>query len=65
LPDDVLARIYVTSFERFAGSAPKPLDANLAADECDRIAAEVAVITDRRAEDTDAAHAAKRLAAFE
>lgn len=61
LPDEVLARIYVTNFERFAGPTPGPFDADLAADECDRVAAEVAIITDRSALETEQAQSATML----
>ncbi len=61
LPDDVLGKIYVTNFERFAGSVPKSLDRQLAAEECRRIASEVEILTGQTASDTSAAKAAERL----
>jgi predicted TIM-barrel fold metal-dependent hydrolase len=39
LPDATLEKIYRTNFERIAGAMPRPFDAELAAEECRRIAA--------------------------
>jgi len=61
LPESVLQKMCAGNFERLAGTTPKPLDSNLAAEECERIASEVEIITGRKAEDTEAAHAAMRL----
>ncbi|NCP32813.1 MAG: amidohydrolase family protein [Armatimonadetes bacterium] len=61
LPADVLARIYRGNFERLAGSRPILLDRSLAAEECDRIAAEIDALAGRRLEDNHARAAALRL----
>ena len=61
LPDDVLEKIYRTNFERFAGGTPRPLNRQLAMEECERISGEVAVLTGQNASDTPAEGAANRL----
>ena len=61
LPNDVLAKIYGGNFERMVGARPKALNAQLAAEECLRIAAEVEILTGRKASETAAALAAAKL----
>lgn len=61
LPESVLAKIYRGNFERFAGTQPRALNTDLAAEECTRIADEVEVLTGQTAKDTAAAMAAARL----
>ncbi len=65
LPEDVLARIYHGNFQRLAGARPKPLDQELAAQECDRLAEEVAVLAGVPATGTEAAKAAACLRAVD
>ncbi|MBI3946397.1 MAG: amidohydrolase family protein [Armatimonadetes bacterium] len=61
LSDDALAKIYHGNFERLAGARPKALNRELAAQECERIAAEVAVMAGTPVGDTEAAQSAVRL----
>lgn len=58
LPEDVLARILHGTFERIAGAAPRPMNAALAADECERLARGVEALTGEPAEETVAGQAA-------
>lgn len=58
LPESVLAKIYHANFERLAGPRPKMLDREKAAQECERIAQEVSVLSGMPAEQTSAAQAA-------
>jgi predicted TIM-barrel fold metal-dependent hydrolase len=61
LPEHALDRIYRENFERLAGPRPRPLDRDLAAEECERIAREIAVLRDVPPESTHARAAAERL----
>lgn len=45
LPEEALANIYDANFLRIAGAEPRPLDRKLAAEECERIAAERAQLS--------------------
>jgi len=54
LPDDAVARICGGNFRKLAGDTPRPLKADLAADECERLAGASAILSDRKAEDTPA-----------
>jgi len=44
LPEDTLAKIYRLNFERLAGSKPRPLNRELAAEECERLAREITAL---------------------
>lgn len=63
LPEDVLAKIYHANFERLAGKTPRPMDRELAARECDRLAIEVSTLTGVAVSETQAGAAAARLRA--
>lgn len=61
LPPEVLDLIYHGNFERLVGPAPRPLNKGLAAEECRRIAEEVAWFKDEIASNTEAWKAANRI----
>lgn len=61
LPDETLEKICRGNFERLAGSRPRPLNLELAAGECRRIAAEVDALAGGRAADNTAAKVADLL----
>ncbi|MDI6829154.1 MAG: amidohydrolase family protein [Armatimonadota bacterium] len=58
LPANVLEKIYHLNFERLAGPKPRPLDCNLAAEECKRLANEISFINGVSPEQTEANRAA-------
>jgi predicted TIM-barrel fold metal-dependent hydrolase len=64
LPDDTLARIYRGNFMDLAGPEPKPLDAEAAVAECERLAGIAEEMSGRPAAETEAARVAAHLAAM-
>jgi predicted TIM-barrel fold metal-dependent hydrolase len=62
LPDDVLAKIYGGNFTRLAGAEPRPLNALLAVQECERLAAIAQALSGLPAAETEAAKVAHLLA---
>jgi predicted TIM-barrel fold metal-dependent hydrolase len=62
LPTDVLNRIYRTNFTRLAGAQPKPLNAGLACEECERLAALAERLSGTPAGRTEAGRTAAALA---
>jgi len=60
LPKEVLTKIYRGNFEGLAGSKPRPLNRELAVEECERIAREIAALKGMDPEHTDTS-AADRL----
>jgi predicted TIM-barrel fold metal-dependent hydrolase len=61
LPDDVLSRIYGGNLARLAGAEPRPLDTDLAAEECERLAAIAEAMSGTPAAETSAARVAAML----
>jgi predicted TIM-barrel fold metal-dependent hydrolase len=61
LPADALENIYHANFDRLAGAAPRPLNLELAALECERIAHNVSRLSGRSTKDTPASAASARL----
>jgi predicted TIM-barrel fold metal-dependent hydrolase len=61
LPAEALETICRTNFERLAGSSPRPLNAQLAKAECQRISAEVDALAGGKAEENPAARIARLL----
>jgi predicted TIM-barrel fold metal-dependent hydrolase len=62
LPDDTLNKIYHDNFARLAGPAPCALDASLAAQACERLAAIAEAMSGNPAAETEAAFVARSLA---
>ena len=62
LSDEVLSRIYGGNFSGLVGPEPRALDVDLAVDECQRLAAIAAALSNRPASETEAALVASRLA---
>ncbi|MCL6519410.1 MAG: amidohydrolase [Armatimonadetes bacterium] len=61
LPENVLQRIYNLNFERLAGPKPRPLDWDLAAEECERLAYEISFLNDIPTNETIASRTAEIL----
>ena len=61
LPAEVLARIYRTNFESFAGKAPKPVDPDSALSECRRQSEVAATLSETSPEKTEAGKCAEAL----
>jgi hypothetical protein len=61
LPGDVLAAIYHGNFTRMAGARPKPLNAQAAVEECERLAALAEAMSGKPAAQTEAGRVAELL----
>ncbi len=63
LPADVLTKIYRENFARLVGSEPRALNAEVAIEECERLAAIAEALSGKPAAETEAALVARSLAA--